>query len=639
MADVSTILNSGDSKNRVDIVFVAEGYTANEREKFLTDAKKFLNQMLGDDNARLNAPFSNYKNYFNAHALFVASAESGTDVPNSNISVNTRFNATQHGSDGRLLYGDENLVMQELNSALPSNAQEMVIVLVNTALYGGAGGNIAWAAASNSSASELVLHEIGHSFADLQDEYVDLAIANNYSLTSASFLNSAHVTDSLGRIPWSAWLGYKDGELGTIGTFEGGYYRDKGIWRATQDSKMLHLGKPFSAPEKEAFALHYYAAIGDYLSVSSPIPGIFRADTPDPMLLAFTWKINGQTKSTSQSAYFDAYASGSYSNNALINLSTIDNSGYIRKNLAQTQQQENVQTSTAVTTLNGNQVNVALSNAILQFDNSDNLITLNNLTQFKFDYLDGGAGKDSLQINSNLANNPAFFIRAAGEQTQLLGLGDTAYWASHNIEKIQFNDFSVNTSVYQHAKAIKYDALSNIESLYIAYFNRIPDADGLDFWIQAYANGMSIKEMANAFYQVAIDSPALTGFSAKQSTADFVNTLYINALSRKEGADAEGLKFWQNNIDSGLMSRGEVVNAVLGIARDSANNPNYAWVANLLANKIDVATKFAVNWGLNYLTAQLSVDNGKALANAITPGDISAALKLIGINEGQIDFA
>lgn len=639
MADLSTILNTGDSKNRVDIVFVAEGYTAAERNKFLSDAKKFLAQMLSDDNARLNAPFSNYKNYFNAQALFVASAQSGTDVPNSNQYVNTYFNASQHGSDGRLLYGDENLVLKEVNAAVPANAREMVIVLVNTALYGGAGGSVAWAAASNNSASELVLHEIGHSFADLQDEYVDLSIANNYSLTSSSFVNSAHVTDSLSRIPWSAWLGFQDGELGTVGTFEGGYYRDKGIWRATQDSKMLHLGKPFSAPEKEAFALHYYAAIGDYLSVKSLLPGIYQAQTPDPMLLSFDWKINGQSKSSSQSGYFDAYASGSYTNNALINLTTIDNSGYIRKNLSLTQQQESVQSSTAVTTLNGTQLNVALSNAILQFDASDNQIKLNNLTDFKFDYLDGGAGKDSLQINSNLANNPAFFIRAAGEQTQLLGLGDTAYWATHNIETLQFNDFTVNTSVYQHAKAIKYDALSNIESLYIAYFNRIPDADGLDFWIQGYARGMSIKEMANAFYQVAIDSPALTGFSKTQTTADFINTLYINALSRKEGADAEGLKFWQNNIDSGLMSRGEVVNAVLGIARDSANNPNYAWVADLLANKIDVATKFAVNWGLNYLTAEASVANGKALANAITPTDTSAALKLIGIVEGQIDFA
>lgn len=639
MADVSTILNNGESKNRVDIVFVAEGYTAAERDKFLADAKKFLSQMLGDDNARLNAPFSNYKNYFNAHALFVASAESGTDVPNSSKYVNTYFNASQHGSDGRLLYGEEAKVLQEVGSALASNAQELVIVLVNTALYGGAGGNIAWAAASNSSASELVLHEIGHSFADLQDEYVDLSIASNYSLTSSDFLNSAHVTDSLGRIPWSAWLGYNDGELGVVGTFEGGYYRDKGIWRATQDSKMLHLSKPFSAPEKEAFALKYYAAIGDYLSVSSPVPGVYRAITPDNSMLSFSWKLNGKAASASQSGYFDAYASGSYTNNAVVNLTTIDNTGYIRKNLSLTQQTETLQTATAVTTLNGGEVNIAQSNSILQFDNTDNLIKLANLNDFRFDYFDGGAGKDSLQISAKLANNAAFFVHAAGEQTQLLGLNNTAYWATHNVEKIQFSDYSINTSVYKNAQSIKSGDLSNLESLYVAYFNRIPDADGMDYWISQFKSGMSMKQIGDAFFYAAAQYPQQTGYTDKLSNSDFINIIYKNALGRTEGADTAGLKYWLNELDTGLQSRGTMVLAVLNGARAFTGDATWGWVVNLLDNKLAVAHQFSVNWGLNYLTPEASITNGIAVASAITATDTSAALKLIGITEGQIDFA
>ena len=69
-----------------------------------------------------------------------------------------------------------------------------------------AGGEIAWASAGNSSASELTLHEIGHSFAGLQDEYADSTVAASF-LGCFRFLNSAHVTDSLNRIPWSAWMG------------------------------------------------------------------------------------------------------------------------------------------------------------------------------------------------------------------------------------------------------------------------------------------------------------------------------------------------------------------------------------------------------------------------------------------------
>ena len=118
-----------------------------------------------------------------------------------------------------------------------------------------------------------MLHEIGHSFASLEDEYADPALVNTYPLNR---LDSVHVTSSLSNIPWRAWMDYTD-ELGKVGIYEGGYYRSSGVWRATQDSKMLSLGKPFSAPQKEALVLAFYRALGDYLDVRSDIPGLFAA--------------------------------------------------------------------------------------------------------------------------------------------------------------------------------------------------------------------------------------------------------------------------------------------------------------------------------------------------------------------------
>ncbi|MFZ6773485.1 M64 family metallopeptidase [Undibacterium sp. SXout7W] len=636
MADTTSLLSTGASANRVDIVFVAEGYTAAERTKFLTDANNFLTTMLGSANAKLNAPFSSYKNLFNASALFVASAESGTDQPNKNTYVNTYFNATQHGSDGRLLYGDEDKVNTTVTQAYASDAHEITIVLVNTALYGGAGGSVAWAAAGNSSASEIALHEIGHSFAGLQDEYVDASIANNYPLNSPYFQNSAHVTDSLNRIPWSAWMGYKDGDLGVVGTYQGGYYRANGVWRATLDSKMNHLGVAFSAPEKEAFALQYYAAIGDYLSLNTSIPGLYQAITPDSSLLAFNWAINGKTVDTSSKQYLDAYGTGVYQTGSSLSLSTIDSTGYIRTNLSNTQQTETSGMSKAVSNVSGASANITSSNAILQFDSSDNTISISNLSTTRFDYIDGGAGKDTLQFNTKLGNGSGFFINEISANTAVLGIQGVNYWAEHNVERLQFTDFTVNTAVHTNAQTISGNDLRSLEELYVAYFNRVPDADGLDYWISQYKRGVTMNQIGDEFYKAATQNPVEAGYSKNFNDTDFINTLYKNILARSAGADTEGLTYWLGQLNNGSLSHGSLVNTVLSIIHNSAIDSYWNQVNLLLSNKITVANQFAVEWGLNYNTPEAAITNGAAIIGTVTPIDIAAALALIGINNDQI---
>ena len=636
MADTSTLLSTGASANRVDIVFVAEGYTASERAKFLTDANTFLTTMLGSANAKLNAPFSSYKNLFNASALFVASAESGTDQPNKNTYVNTYFNATQHGSDGRLLYGDESKVTTTVAQSYASDAHEITIVLVNTALYGGAGGSVAWAAAGNTSASEIALHEIGHSFAGLQDEYVDTSIANNYPLNSPYFQNSAHVTDSLSRIPWSAWMGYNDGDLGVVGTYQGGYYRASGVWRATLDSKMNHLGVAFSAPEKEAFALQYYAAIGDYLSLNTSIPGLYQAITPDSSLLSFKWAVNGKTIDTSSNQYLDAYGTGLYQTGSTLSLTTTDNTGYIRTKLSNTQQTETSNMSKAVSNISGSSASITSNNAIVQFDGTDNTIAISNTNTTRYDYIDGGAGKDTLQFNTKLGNGSGFFINEISANTAVLGIQGNSYWAEHNVERIQFSDFTVNTTVHTSAQTISGTELRSLEELYVAYFNRVPDADGLEYWINQYKRGITMNQIGDEFYKAATQTPVEAGYSKNFNDTDFINTLYKNILVRPAGADAEGMKYWLGQLSNGTLSHGSLVTTILSIIHSATIDSYWSQVNVLLGNKITVANQFAVEWGLNYNSPEASVNNGAAIISAVTSVDTTAALALIGISSDQI---
>ncbi|OYW16050.1 MAG: hypothetical protein B7Z39_02945 [Novosphingobium sp. 12-64-8] len=287
--DMTPIRSTGASADRIDVVIVAEGYTAGERDKFLADAATFTTYMLSAGNAALNDPFATYSALFNASAVFVASNQSGYSTDTT--TVDTAFNAHAYLSDGRLVYGDTNLVYDAL-SPLAGNARDLVIVLINSDKYGGAGGAVAWATAGNPFSYEVALHEIGHSFAGLQDEYVDSNIGSGPLPTS---LDSVHVSLSSdpADVPWQEWLGFTD-SLGTVGVFEGGFYRSTGIWRATENSKMLSLGVAFSAPEKEAFVNQFYLSTDNLVDVA-PQRMLVQANvtTPDDGLFDFGWTIDG----------------------------------------------------------------------------------------------------------------------------------------------------------------------------------------------------------------------------------------------------------------------------------------------------------------------------------------------------------
>jgi hypothetical protein len=82
------IMKNGKPENKVDIVILAEGYTALEMEKFREDAKR-VTQYLFDEE-----PFKSEKEKFNVSAVLTPSPESGTDIPGEHIYKNTRFNST-----------------------------------------------------------------------------------------------------------------------------------------------------------------------------------------------------------------------------------------------------------------------------------------------------------------------------------------------------------------------------------------------------------------------------------------------------------------------------------------------------------------------------------------------------------------
>ena len=249
------------------------------------------------------------------------------------------------------------------------------------------------------------------------------------------------------------------------------------------------------------------------------------------------------------------------------------------------------------------------------------------------DSLDGGQGTDTAVFSGRVREYTLQVSRAAGSTTVTdTQPGREGQDALNNIERLQFSDATLNLTVYSLAQTLPAAQLARLQELYVAFFDRVPDADGLAYWIGQVKAGMSMDAIATAFYNAGIQYPQLTGFSATMRNADFVNAVYRNVLGRSEGADPGGLDYWTYSLSSGKATRGSLVATILEVAHTYKGDTTWGWVADLLDNKIAVAHTVAVTWGLNYNTPEQSIQQGMTIADAVTATDAQSAIQLIGIN-------
>ncbi len=336
LASYSTIVNHGPNANRVNIVFVGDGYTASEiGTTYLQHVNTMVNHMFGGT----QNPFPRYANYFNVHAVNVISNESGADIPPDGIFRDTALDASFYWNGStteRLLYLNDTKANTAVANALSGTGitADMKLATVNTTKYGGGGGQWAVAAGGNASAAEIALHELGHSFSNLADEYVTIQQAFPQGEP-----NHVNVTKDPSGAKWAHWAGYTDPQLPgmTIGVFEGAEQYATGIYRPSSDSKMRSLGRPFDAVSREKIILDIYdivSPLDTWLSNVGTLidPQNLWVDVIDPNVIKVDWYVNGELLNLAIGQTLDliglGYGAGDYQVKAL----AYDDTEWVRSN-------------------------------------------------------------------------------------------------------------------------------------------------------------------------------------------------------------------------------------------------------------------------------------------------------------------
>ena len=227
---------AGDTSRCIRIAFVAEGYTADEMDHYLDDCRKAIGSLFNHE------PFKSMQDRFQIIAVKSASEESGTSEPSKGIWRNTVL-----GSHFDTFYSDRYLTtlhLKRLHDVLAGTPYEHIIILVNTDHYGGGGiynsYNLSYTGGEKF--LPVVVHEFGHSFGGLGDEYA-------YGNDDPIYFDDTEpwepnlTTKATAFIKWENLI-----KAGKAGLYEGGGYQEKGVWRGCENCRMRTNEEPEFCP-------------------------------------------------------------------------------------------------------------------------------------------------------------------------------------------------------------------------------------------------------------------------------------------------------------------------------------------------------------------------------------------------------
>ena len=163
--------DNGDPHSKVDIVILGDGYSHEQFEKFKADAIRLMRELFSVQ------PFQSREKDFNVRAIFTPCEQPGVNKPHPNIYARTPLSLTYGAFDSeRYVLGFDNRTIRDVASIVP---YEFSIILVNERTYGGGGiyNLYSTVSADNKFADYIMVHEFGHQFAALADEYYSSSVS------------------------------------------------------------------------------------------------------------------------------------------------------------------------------------------------------------------------------------------------------------------------------------------------------------------------------------------------------------------------------------------------------------------------------------------------------------------------------
>lgn len=298
-----TVEENGTRGTRLNLVFLSEGYTSTEMDKFASDVDDAVTFLFSRE------PWNRYRSYCNIFRIEIASNESGTDygiviqptypaLRLRDTYFQTGFNTPDITQLNTLAGTGSSRAYALLNKHVPE--YDIPIILINDPRYGGSGGPLALTTTDPGSIG-ILEHELGHSFAKLTDEYD----VEYQGYPSVEYPNGTTKTVR-SQIRWNAWI-----DAGTpvptpersttvyepdypydlaVGLFEGGNYHTSGWYRPHENALMRTLYQEPGSVTREAVVLSYYSKIS-LIDAIAPTTLTQTFTAPAPLTFTVTTKV------------------------------------------------------------------------------------------------------------------------------------------------------------------------------------------------------------------------------------------------------------------------------------------------------------------------------------------------------------
>jgi hypothetical protein len=219
------------------------------------------------------------------------------------------------------------------------------------------------------------------------------------------------------------------------------------------------------------------------------------------------------------------------------------------------------------------------------------------------DYINGGLGVDTARFSGS---SNSYTITIDSSAVKIIDRTPGNITGIDTLEDIEILEFSgdeklISLEIISGITKVSEEDVLNIVELYISYFNRAPDAIGLNFWITQFSNGVEINEIARLFNtQDEVRSLYPEGTSNK----DFVAKIYDNILGRTP--DEDGFNFWVSALDSGAVPRDQfILNILQGVRSEIKAENGEEFVAQKIADqkyledKVDIGAYYSLILGLS----------------------------------------